>query len=55
MNRKEKQELIANIKKSMNFVKSDLIRAAQQLREVSESEANKLDRIIARLERWQNA
>jgi hypothetical protein len=54
MNRKEKKEQVMQIKRGVSFIKSDLIRTANQLREVSAREADKLDRIIFRLEQWQN-
>ena len=51
---KQQREEVRRIKNSVSFIKSDLIRTASKLRELSPREADKLDRIIFKLEGWQN-
>lgn len=50
----QRAEAVRQIKSSVSFLKSNLIATSDQLRVVSAREAHKLDRIIARLEDWQN-
>ena len=49
-----KKEKIQHIKQECNHPKSELIRLLSKLEEVSPAQAAKLDKIIGRLEAWQN-
>ncbi len=50
-----KKELIKQIKHDVNNPKSELIRLQSRLEEISKSQAEKLGKIIGRLENWQNS
>jgi hypothetical protein len=50
----EKIEKIQHIKQECNRPKSELIRLLSKLEEVSPAQAEKLSKIIGRLEVWQN-
>lgn len=50
-----KKETIAYIKHECNSPKSQLIRLASDLEKVSPAQSEKLNKIIGRLEAWQNA
>ena len=49
-----KHEEIERIKQECNHPKSELIRLLSKLEEVSPTQAEKLSKIIGRLETWQN-
>jgi hypothetical protein len=55
MNNKAKGEKIRAIKRSVSAPKSELLRVVNRLDEVSPREGERLMRIIARLETWQNS
>ena len=54
MKRTEKAAEILRLKKECNSAKDALIYIERRIRELSNSEADKLGKIIGRLEHWQN-
>ena len=52
---KEQREEIRSLKMSANSPKSDLLALAATIGDISESQADKLYRIIGQLEAWQNS
>ncbi len=54
MKRIEKKEKLAELKKSVSPAKNDLIRLIRDVEEVSKVEARRLEKIVIRLEAWQN-
>jgi hypothetical protein len=54
MTKQQRTDEIRELKKGVSFLKSDLIKTSHKIRALSAKEANKLDRIIYRLEMWQN-
>mgnify|MGYP006935477608 CR=1 FL=1 len=51
----EKLEQVQSLKSECNRAKSELMRISSALENVSRKHALQLDRIIARLEKWQNS
>ena len=49
------KQRIQDIKNGVSFLKSDLILTSHRMRELSAKEADRLDRIIYKLECWQNS
>lgn len=52
--RKAHRERLRGLKHEASPLKHKLIRLAQDVRELSPREADRLEKIIARLEAWQN-